>query len=59
MEEKHPGMKYALLKSALELSEKAVTEQPPVINCSRCGFPGTSDPCSVCTLLDAVKPVRV
>lgn len=59
MEEKHPGMKYTLLKSALELSEETVVEQPPVVNCRRCGFPSTSDPCSVCTLLDAVKPVRV
>jgi cytoplasmic tRNA 2-thiolation protein 1 len=59
MEEKHPGMKYALLRSALELSEKPVAEQPLVISCSRCGFPSTSDPCSVCTLLDVVNPVRV
>jgi cytoplasmic tRNA 2-thiolation protein 1 len=59
MEEKHPGMKYALLKSALELSERPLAEQPLVTSCSRCGFHSTSDPCSVCTLLDAVKPVRV
>jgi cytoplasmic tRNA 2-thiolation protein 1 len=59
MEEKHPGMKYALLKSALELSDSLVVPQPEVVSCSRCGFPSTSDPCSVCSLLDAVKPVRV
>jgi uncharacterized protein (TIGR00269 family) len=59
MEEKHPGMKYALLKSALELSEKPAADQPPLISCSRCGFPSTGDPCSVCTLLDIIKPVRV
>jgi cytoplasmic tRNA 2-thiolation protein 1 len=59
MEEKHPGMKYSLLRSALELSERPVVEQPSVLTCSTCGFPSTSDPCSVCALLDAVKPVSV
>jgi uncharacterized protein (TIGR00269 family) len=59
MEESHPGMKYTILKSALGLAENSTVEQPPVINCSSCGFPSTSDPCSVCTLLDAVRPVTV
>ena len=56
MEEEHPGMKYTLLKSALELSEKTIINQPQVANCSRCGFPSTSDPCSVCSLVDVVRP---
>ncbi len=59
MEEKHAGMKYTLLRSALELSDGLVVQQPPVLACSRCGFPSTSDPCSLCSLLDAVKPVSV
>jgi cytoplasmic tRNA 2-thiolation protein 1 len=59
MEEKHPGMKYTLLKSALELSERSTVEQPLVTKCSRCGFPSTSDPCSVCALLEVVKPTSL
>ncbi|MGA1974167.1 MAG: TIGR00269 family protein [Conexivisphaerales archaeon] len=59
MEEKHAGMKYTLLKSALELSEKAIVEEPHLANCSKCGFPSTSDPCSVCSLLDAVRSATV
>jgi len=59
MEEKHPGMKYSLLRSALELSEKLVVDQPIAGTCSRCRYPSTSDPCSVCALLDAIKPVSV
>ena len=59
LEEKHPGMKYTLLRSALELSEKVVVAQPQAGICGRCGFPSTSDPCSVCSLLDAARPVSV
>ena len=56
LEEKHAGVKYTLLRSALELSRTARVERPKAIKCARCGFPSTSDPCSVCSLLETLNP---
>jgi len=54
LEDEHPGVKYTLLKSALELSAMAASRRPDIVKCSKCGFPSTSDPCSVCAVLEVV-----
>lgn len=59
LEDQHPGVKYTMLKSAMSLSPRSSINQPKALQCSKCGFPSTSDPCSVCTLLSNVNHVTV
>lgn len=48
METKHPGVKYSLLKTALDLARSIQVEEKNVQRCQTCGNPSSSNICSVC-----------
>ena len=58
LERESPGIKHVLFKSMLRISEGMRKEgwaAPEVKICHMCGWPSTSDPCSVCNLLLRLK----
>lgn len=58
MEEKHPGMKYTVYRSAEKLWSLMdnATGTESLASCRSCGEPATSDICQPCKMLQILKP---
>jgi uncharacterized protein (TIGR00269 family) len=56
IEERHPGTKFTILRSAERLRNYLKAGMPPIElkNCKRCGEPTTQDFCEVCKTLDGI-----
>ena len=56
VEERHPGTKFTILRSAERLRSYLKAGMPPIElkNCKRCGEPTTQDFCEVCKTLDGI-----
>jgi uncharacterized protein (TIGR00269 family) len=56
IEERHPGTKFTILRSAERLRDYLKSGMPPIElkNCKRCGEPTTQDFCEVCKTLDGI-----
>ncbi len=55
LEKNHPGIKYSLLKSMIEVSENTGTTKKEIEKCEKCGYPTFSKTCSVCSLLNQLN----
>jgi uncharacterized protein (TIGR00269 family) len=56
LEKKHPGVKYSMLKSMIEVSENTKgTTAKEIQECKQCGYPTFSNTCSVCSLLNQLN----
>ncbi len=55
LEERHPGIKYSTLNSAINVSRNLVTDDRERRMCRKCSFPSSSDLCSACKVLDMIK----
>ncbi|MDG6929485.1 MAG: TIGR00269 family protein [Nitrososphaerota archaeon] len=58
MEEAHPGVKQVLLKSALELSDRARVPMK-ARKCSACGLPSSRELCGACSISGLLKATTV
>ncbi|MGQ9782040.1 MAG: TIGR00269 family protein [Nitrososphaeria archaeon] len=58
LERKHPGIKYSLFKSATSVPKYMHFPKMERRKCERCGYPTFSKKCSVCSILDSLKPNR-
>lgn len=54
VELRHPGIKFNLLKSYLEISSNLKLEAKSLL-CSECGYPSSNQICSVCTILAKIR----
>ncbi len=55
LEKKHPGIKYNLLKSSVDVSSLRIKQNKSYFNCSNCGFPSSNAICSVCEIVNTLK----
>ncbi len=55
LEKNHPGIKYSLLKSMIEVSENTRITKKEIEKCEKCGYPTFSKTCSVCSLLNQLN----
>lgn len=55
LERRHPGIKYSLFKSAINVPKYMRLSKMRRRKCERCGYPTFSSRCSVCSILDALK----
>jgi len=55
MEQKHPGTKYTLIRSAEKLRNGSGNARLPKLNeCAKCGDPTTQELCEACVMLESV-----
>jgi uncharacterized protein (TIGR00269 family) len=52
MEEKRPGTKFTVYRTALKLAPQAHTARARAGHCSSCGEPTTAQTCRTCQLLE-------
>lgn len=53
MEEKRPGIKFALLRSGDKI-QNLITKSEPIYNCIECGQPSTTKLCKICRMFDEI-----
>lgn len=55
LEDKHPGIKYSTLNSAIKISRKLIVYERELRVCKACNFPSSNELCSVCNVLEMIK----
>lgn len=55
LEKNHPGIKYSLFKSALNVPSFMTMPKMERLRCEKCNYPTFSKECSVCSTLDKLK----
>jgi len=58
LEEKHPGIKYTMLRTVLESSRRLAGSLTEFATCIRCGNPSKNGLCSVCQTLQILQITR-